>query len=139
MVEKDLTYKDEEQAKREPRSTGDEAALVGVVLQGEDHEHEDAASDELFKELAGLGQVVGWVSGEDASGGVGGRWNSADVVAFNCVDAVDVVGVDNTSCEEAADELTKNVERHASPWELAQDTAGEGHGWAVKVISLGLP
>lgn len=131
-----MAYKDEEQAEREPRSAGDEAALVGVILEGENHEHEDAASDELFEELAGLGQIVRWVSGENAGGSVGGWWHGADIVAFNSVDAVDVVGVDDASGEEAANELTEDIERHASPWQLAQDAAGEGHGWAGVVISF---
>lgn len=138
MMKTGMAYKDEEQAEREPRSAGDEAALVGVILQGEDHEHEDAASDELFKELAGFGQVVRWVSGENAGSGVGGRWDRADIVAFNSVDAVDVVGVDDASCEKTANELTEDIERHASPWQLAQDAAGEGHGWAGVVISLSI-
>ena len=66
-----LNYHDKEKTEWEPGTACDELALVGVVLECEDEEHEQSTADELIKELAGLGQVRSWVGGENTGSA---RW-----------------------------------------------------------------
>ena len=130
-----LTYHDEEQAKWEPSTASDERALVGVILECEDHEHEDRAGQELFEELSGLGSEVRWIGSEDAGRG-GVSTDRSDTVTFNHVDSVDVVGVYDTSSQECSKDLCDPVHWQTSPWELAEQTAGEGDGWVQESTAV---
>ncbi|GMG02961.1 unnamed protein product [Aspergillus oryzae var. brunneus] len=105
-------------------------AEIGVVFQGEDHEHEDGAGDEFREELARLGHEGGWVGAEDPGCCVGRvTWDGADTGAtFVDVDGGFVVAVDDCCAAHGAEDLGDEVDREFSPGEFAQDAAGEGYG-----------
>lgn len=132
-------YHEEEQAEREPGAAGDEAALVRVVLEREDDEVEQGAGEELLEELAGFGSadVAGWICGEDSGGGVGAS-DRADAVAFDGVDAVDVVSVDDGGGDEGTENLEEGVDWEPAPGHPAEDAAGECYSRAGILVSLNL-
>lgn len=121
------TKDDKEQSQRRqgPR------AEIPIVLQREDHEHEDRARQELGEELARLRHELGRVGTEDA--GCCGRrvaWHGAEMgPAFVDVDGGFVVAIDDGGAAHGAEELGEQVDGEFVPGEAAEDAVGEGYRW----------
>ena len=101
---------------------------VRIVLQREDHEHEQRAGDEFGEKHARARQEGLGVRAEDAGGGGLGGGHGAHAVAFAIVDGGDVVGVDDAGGAEAAEELGEEEDGEASPGEASEEAVAEGDG-----------
>lgn len=105
------------------------SSRIGVILQREDDEHQDCASDELAEDLACLGQEGLGICAEDASACRLAGWNGTDAVTFELVDGVDVVGVHHSGCTESTEELSQEVDGKSLPGEFAEEAEAECDCW----------
>lgn len=117
---------EEEQPQWKPGPRSRKCALITIILQRKDDEHEHKTRNELVKEHACFGHRVLRVSAKDCGCCcLDGRHGADVAAAFEGVDAVDIVDVDHACCTEATEELGEEVDWEASPWEFAQDAVGE--------------
>lgn len=130
------TYHQEEKSQREPCTACNELTLVGVVLEGEDHEDKECGGDELVEKLVHFANALSWVRSED-SGSRSGRGSDSKTWVV-CVDQAVVVCVDDTSSCESSEGLSDEIHWQASPWQLAEHTTGESNGRATICGQLGL-
>lgn len=119
---------EEEECEREPVAAALGDTVVGVVLESEDDEHQNCAGDEFGEELVSATDEGLGVGCEDTSRGGGRGGRGADSDTFVVVDGGDVIGVDDGSGSETAHDLSEEVHGESSPWELAEQTVGEGRG-----------
>lgn len=101
---------------------------IALVLEREDHKHEQCAGDELGEKHVRPRQEGLRVRAEDAGRGGLGRRHGADAVPLDVVDARNVVGVHDARAAEAAQELRQEEDGEALPRELAQEAVREGDG-----------
>lgn len=122
------TEHEEEESEREPIAATLGDAVVGIIFEGEDDEHEDRTGDEFREELVGATDEGLGICCEDTCRG-GGRWRrGADSDTFIVVDGGNVVGVNDGGGSETAHDLSEEVHGESSPWELAEQAVGEGRG-----------
>ena len=96
-------------------------AKVRIVLQGEDHEHQHRAGDELGEELARLGHERLRVGAKDAGSGVLSG-NSTNVgAALVKVNGGFVVAVNDSSASEGTGYLSASIRGPLAPRESPED------------------
>lgn len=120
-----------EQSQWKPRPTCGKLTLITIILQRENHEHQERAGDELVEEHARFRHIALRVGAEDASSGSLGRRNGS-ATAFEGVDAVNVIDVDHAGGKEATKELCEEVEWEAAPGQFAEDAVCERYCWTMR-------
>ena len=99
--------------------------MVRLILQREDDEHQNRASDKLGEELVRFGQERLRIGTEDSRRRGGARRNGSDAGALDGVYGGDVIRVHYAGADEAAEQLGDEVDGEAPPGELPVEAEAE--------------
>lgn len=119
----------EKQPKRKPIASSAGHSVICVVLEGENHKHQDSTGDELGEEHAGFSHVRLGIRAKNSRCRCRARRHCADSMAFESIYVVDVVAVYDAGSDQTAQKLREEVHRKPSPWELAEKAIGESDCW----------